>query len=231
MFRADFKYVVESQYSDRDTITIVRAVELIKCIGCDYKATWEYLDSIYGDPRFIADTITQDISKFKALQDDEDARFCELVHLVNRSYNTLKEVGMNNNHMLALIEQKRSSDDRKGWARDLERERKEATLENIMKWMTTEMKSRMRASAPLRNQGRTRWNINHVGHEEHEKHKCCKTSTHWVDQCSKIEGMSPENRTKLIRENRACFSCLNKTSKNHKAATVHAHEDASVQAK
>ena len=145
MFRADFKYVVESHYSDRDTITIVRAVELIKCIGCDYKAAWEYLDSIYGDPRFIADTITQDISKFKALQDGEDARFCELVHLVNRSYNTLKEVGMNNNHMLALIEQKMSSDDRKGWARDLERERKEATLENIMKWMTTEMKSRMRA--------------------------------------------------------------------------------------
>ena len=40
-----------------------------------------------------------------------------------------------------------SSDDRKVWARDLEREQKEATLENIMKWMTTEMKSRMRASA------------------------------------------------------------------------------------
>ena len=141
IFRADFKHAVESQYSDRDAITILRAslqgkpLELIKGIGCDYKAAWEYLDSIYGDPRFIADTITQDISKFKALQDGEDARFCELVHLVNRSYNTLKEVGrpndMNNNHMLALIEQKMSSDDRKVWARDLEREKKEATLENI----------------------------------------------------------------------------------------------------
>jgi hypothetical protein len=38
---------------------------------------------------------------------------------------------MNNNHMLALIEQKMSSDDRKVWAGDLEREKKEATLENI----------------------------------------------------------------------------------------------------
>jgi hypothetical protein len=82
--------------------------------------------------------------------------------------------------MLALIEQKMSSDDRKVWARDLEREKKEATLENIMKWMTTEMKSRIRASAPLRNQGRTRWNVNNVGYEEHERHQCwlCKTSTH-----------------------------------------------------
>ncbi|CAB4033921.1 Hypothetical predicted protein [Paramuricea clavata] len=132
IFRADFKHV-ESQYSERDAITILRAslqgkqLELIKGIGCDYKAAWVYLDSIYGDPRFIADSITQDISKFKALQDGEDARFCELVHLVNRSYNTLKEVGrpnnMNNNHMLALIEQKMSSDDAR-FGHEISKERK-----------------------------------------------------------------------------------------------------------
>ena len=202
VFRSDFKNVVESRYTERDAITILRAslegkpLELIKGIGCDYKAAWDYLDSIYGDPRFIADTITQDISKFKALQDGEDGRFCELVHLVNRSYNTLKEVGrpndMNNNHMLALIEQKMSSDDRKVWARDLERDKKEATLENIMTWMTTEMKSRMRATAPLRNQGKSKWNVNHLGHDEYERHKCwlCKTSTHWVDQCAKLQAMT-----------------------------------------
>jgi hypothetical protein len=56
IFRADFKHVVESQYSDRDAITILRSslqgkpLELIKGIECDYKAAWEYLDSIYGDP-------------------------------------------------------------------------------------------------------------------------------------------------------------------------------------
>ena len=49
-------------------------------------------------------------SKFKPVKDGEDARFCDLVHLVKQSFNTLKEVGresdMNNNHMLAIIEQK-----------------------------------------------------------------------------------------------------------------------------
>ena len=85
VFRADFKHVVESRYSERDAKTILRVslegkpLELIKGIGCDYKAAWVYLDSIYGDPRLIADTITQDISKFKVLQDGEDGRFCELV--------------------------------------------------------------------------------------------------------------------------------------------------------
>jgi len=54
------------------------------------------LDAIYGDPRYVSDTIIQDISKFKALQQGEDGRLCDLVHLVNRSYNTLKEVGTQN---------------------------------------------------------------------------------------------------------------------------------------
>lgn len=78
---------------ERDAITLLRAnlhgkpLELIKGIGQDYDAAWEYLESIYGDLRFVADTITQDIARFK-----EDACFCDLVHLVRRSFNTLTEV-------------------------------------------------------------------------------------------------------------------------------------------
>jgi len=112
IFRADFKHLIESRYTKRDSITLLRTclkekpLELIKGIGSDYDAAWEYLDSIYGDPRFVSDTITQDIVKFKALEEGEDARFCDLVHLVRRCYNTLKEVGlpsdMDNSHMLSI---------------------------------------------------------------------------------------------------------------------------------
>ena len=45
---------------------------------------------------------------FKALSEGEDARFCDLVRLVRRGYNTLKEVvipsDMNNSDMLSIIE-------------------------------------------------------------------------------------------------------------------------------
>ncbi|PFX16886.1 hypothetical protein AWC38_SpisGene18824 [Stylophora pistillata] len=148
------------EYLHRDAITFLRSclkgkpLDLIKGIGTDYKAAWEYLDTIYGDARFVSDTITQDIVKFRAMQNGEDARFCDLVYLVNRCYNTLREVGvpgdMNNNHMLSVIEQKMCGDDRKIRARDLEREGKAATLKGLMEWMTVEMKSRVRATAPLR---------------------------------------------------------------------------------
>ena len=80
-----------------------KPLKLIEGIGSNYDAAWQYLDSIYGDVRHVSDTVTQDIAQFKALQEEDDARFCDLVHLVKRSYNTLKEVGvpsdMDNSHM------------------------------------------------------------------------------------------------------------------------------------
>jgi hypothetical protein len=99
IFKADFKHIVEARYGKRDAITILRSslqgkpLDMIKGIGHDYDAAWDYLDSVYGDPRFVADIITQDISRFKPIKESEDSRFCDLVHLVRRSFNTLKEVG------------------------------------------------------------------------------------------------------------------------------------------
>ena len=110
IFRADFRHAVDSRFSKRDAISLLRTslsgrpLELMKGIGSDYDAAWEHLDAIYGDPRFIADTVTHDISKFKPFREDEDSRFCELAQLVRRSYNTLKEVNrqfdMDKNHMM-----------------------------------------------------------------------------------------------------------------------------------
>lgn len=225
IFRADFKHAIESRYAKRDAITLLRTclkdkpLELIKGIGSDYDAAWEYLDSIYGDPRFVADTITQDIVKFKPLSDGEDARFCDLVHLVRRCYNTLKEVGipndMDNSHMLSIIEQKMCPDDRKVWSRDLEREAKSATLNNLINWMTIEMKSRMRATAPVRS-GSNRRQVNTVYGEAEVggkiRHKCwfCSNSNHWPDQCERFAAKSVDDRISAAKTNHACFSCLKK---------------------
>ena len=63
IFEADFKHAIELKYSTRDAITFLRTclqgepLEFIKGIGADYTAAWQYLDSIYGDPRVVSDTI------------------------------------------------------------------------------------------------------------------------------------------------------------------------------
>ena len=35
-----------------------KPLELVKGIGSNYDAVWSYLDSVYGDPRYIADVVT-----------------------------------------------------------------------------------------------------------------------------------------------------------------------------
>ncbi|CAB3988477.1 Hypothetical predicted protein [Paramuricea clavata] len=95
---------------------------------------------------------------------------------------------MDNSHMLSIIEKKMCADDRKVWSRDLEKDKKTASLHGLMTWMNVEMKFRMRASAPLRTTNKH--SINHLkqfqgGEDQFSNHRCwlCKTSSHWVDQC------------------------------------------------
>ena len=171
----------------------------------------------------MSDTVTQDIVQFKALQEGEDARFCDLVHLVKRCYNTLKEVGlpsdMNNSHMLSIIEQKMCADDRKVWARDLEREKKPAILEALMNWMNVEMKSRMRATAPIRVGSSGRRPVHHFRSDSDKPvwHKCwlCKTSSHLPDQCPKFISLSIDDRIATAKANHLCFSCLKRAGRGH----------------
>ena len=72
--------------------------------------------------------------------------------------------------MLSIIEQKMCMDDRKVWSRDLEKSNKLAMLVGLMTWMTAEMKSRMRATAPLRT-GSSSHTIHHVAVESRGENK------------------------------------------------------------
>ena len=125
---------------------------------------------------------------------------------------------MDNNHILSLIEQKMCVEDRKIWAREVEKEKSLASLQGLMSWIETEMKSRMRATAPLRSAGPGTRHINQLLAGKSPKCWVCDTSTHWVDQCERFKSMSPEERLKTVRENHACFSCLKKAGRDHRAS-------------
>ncbi|XP_063959833.1 uncharacterized protein LOC129259266 [Lytechinus pictus] len=233
-FKSDFKHLVDSRYSKRDAITILRSsllgkpLDLIRGLGNDYDSAWSHLDNIYGDPRLVADAIVYDLGKFRPLKDGEDGRFCDLVHLIRRSYNSLQEVGrandMDNNHMLSLIERKLSSDDRKLWLRFIDRERTDASLHALLYWMELELKTRIRASAPLRDSRSS--TIGHISQDDGSNErkpdfKCwlCETSDHWIDQCKKVLSKTQEERYQLMKDNRACFSCLKRAGKDHNMKT------------
>ncbi|KAJ8032343.1 hypothetical protein HOLleu_25850 [Holothuria leucospilota] len=174
--------------------------------------------------------IINDLNKFKVLKDGEDSRFCELVHLIRLSFNTLKEIGLpqdmdNSQMLLALIERKLNGDDKKVWFRYLEMENKQATLAMLIDWLTIEMKSWMRATAPVRcDSNKSGYAVHYAGNGNTEAvkpfHKCwiCETSTHWVDECKKLVAMSYSQRMEKIKDNHARFCSLKKAGKSHRMA-------------
>ncbi|XP_071509125.1 uncharacterized protein [Diadema antillarum] len=234
IFKADFKHVVHNQYSGRDALMVLRscltgkALRHIRGIGQDYEAAWSQLDLIYGDPRMVADAILNDISRFKPLKGGEDERFCDFVNLVRRSYHTLNEVGrdndINNSHMLAVIERKLNEDDRRLWFRRQDEETSQ-TLESLLKWMESEMRARMRSSAPVRNEARSRMPVSQVSASIPAKvseFRCwmCKTKDgHWTDQCREFISKPQQERLKLVKDNHACFSCLKQAGREHRMST------------
>ena len=163
IFKADFQHAVQSRCSERDAITILRSclgpepVKLIEGIVSDLEAAWMYLDQNYGDPRVVSDTVTSDLEKFKAIQVGEDHRFYDLVNLVRRSYNILREVqrpqDIDNTHVIALIERKMTKDDLKVWARHIYLQKLEPSMANLLSWMEDEMTARLRSGASIRKGG------------------------------------------------------------------------------
>ena len=166
---------------------------------------------------------------------------------MRRSFNTLKEIGrtndMDNSNMLAMIERKMSVDDRKVWFRFQESTKDPVSLQMLLSWMSGEMKTRMRASAPLRSDSR-HVTVGHMSQfkdeqpssdakfqQRYQQNRCwiCKADDHWVDQCKKLIGKTAPERLKFIQENHACFSCLKKASRNHHMSTCRRRRQCSEQ--
>ena len=125
--------------------------------------------------------------------------------------------------MLSIIAQKMCPDDRKVWSRDLERGGERATLQKLMDWMTVEMKSRIRATAPIRTGSSSQRLVYHLTADSDRDNKppwckcwLCHNSEHWPDQCHKFAGLSIDDRIKTAIRNHACFGCLKKASREHR---------------
>ena len=239
IFKTDFLRL-SSSYSERDAITLLRSclegkpAENLRGVS-DYQAAWKFLDAVYGDARFLADAVINDISSFRSLKEGEDSRFCELTQLILRSYNTLKDVGratdIDNPQMLAVIEKKLHLDDKKAWFRHLNMlQNTEPSVSLLIDWMTGEMTARIRATAPLRSSSNSSSSkpkaaVHHVKSSSSSSrpsfNKCwlCASSTHWIDQCKKLISMTQPERLQKVKEGHACFSCLKKAGRDHRSST------------
>ena len=100
-----------------------------------------------------------------------------------------------------------------------------------MTWLTVELKSRIRAAAPIRSNiaGANKSSVSHFAVAENKKGSfftcwLCKSSIHWIDQCHEFKVMSPDERMKAVKDNHACFSCLKKAGRAHNSSNCSRRE-------
>ncbi|CAM1296449.1 Uncharacterised protein r2_g576 [Pycnogonum litorale] len=211
----------------------------IRGIGMDCKLMWQELDSTYGNARQTSDAILADIEKFKELRTGESKRFIDFVNLIRTSYHILKQIGrpsdIDNNAMLSRIEQKLTYEAKLEWARHLDRnDIDNPTLLDLQEWLSSEKRTQIRIGAAIRSVGSGRINqmsgikentnwVNRSSYTENKSTnvKCwmCQTDSHWPDQCSNFNSLTPENRWEKLKKEQACFSCLKKAGRSHNIAT------------
>lgn len=78
---------------------------------------------------------------------------------------------------------------------DFRKSGKEATIENLIAWMMTETKTKMRATATLESIGNVK-----VEFSENSP-KCWACNYHFVDQCRKFFSMSPKEPSRERQSN------------------------------
>lgn len=88
---------------------------MIEGIRSDLKLAWKYFDQNYGNARVVSDSVSSDLERFIVIRPGEDQCFYDLVNLMQRSYDILKEVKrkqvIDNTQVLSLIERKMMKDD------------------------------------------------------------------------------------------------------------------------
>ena len=161
----------------------------------------------------VSDTVTLDLERFRVSQLGEDHRFCDLVNLVRRSYNILKEVKRKQDiditHVISLIERKMTKDDLRVWARHLNSQKIEPSMENLLEWIEEEMTARILSGATISKTSSLRLAVQAFGTEDEKSgevrsKKCyvCKED-HYVDECKRFIDMSPHERWKIVKDQSA----------------------------
>ncbi|KAJ8019123.1 hypothetical protein HOLleu_42503 [Holothuria leucospilota] len=219
-FKDDFRHMIDQLYEPRDAVSILRTsltgrpLEMLRGIGTDYNACWEYLDMTYGNPRVISDAVTQDITKFRPLKEGEDARFSELAHLMTPG-------------------------DRKVWTRHLQQS-EEASLKDVLNFVTDEMKGRMRATASVRSTADRHGKVNlsqqrksnqNNRERDNQWKKCwgCGSKDHWPDQCERIQELTVADRLKQAKDCHVSFSCLKIAGKGHSMKTCRKRKECTIE--
>eukprot|EP00794_Sanderia_malayensis_P021205 gene21205-23287_t len=208
-------------------------LNIVKNVDDDLDEMWKRLDEKYGRTSKLADVVMFDIKRLRVVKEGDDRRFIELVETVEKGYRDLLRVGIereiSNTSTVSIIEEKLPRDIRREWSREVNKANSKVEESNKFPYLLEfllEQKQIIEYKSMSFRAGATtvRGYANYIGEndennvvgnhdkmtQQRQRFQCWIDSTnrHTIDDCKVYLGKQPEDRVKILRENRACFSCL-----------------------
>ena len=190
---------------------------------------WERLDQRFGNKSRLVDTILAEVKSIEHCNND-DSLTLNMIKVIERCYNELKatkrEYEMNNTTIISMIEEKMPEEMSTEWIKlitkkDANHEEKFTLLKTLLdEWRgrieykvanlrTTSTDPSQESPVLLGNA------TNHHTNARRQQSSCWIHTTngngdHPIWRCRTFQNKSVDERIALVRENRACFKCLEK---------------------
>ena len=236
-FKDDFMKQVMPQMQNTESAAYAlrsclgkKELDVVKGLEDDVEDMWQRLDEEYGDPATVADTIVNEIKRFTPIADGDKKKFLDFVAVIEGGHRDLKRLSMEREitttSSVSIIEKRLPPRERERWAELVCRKDSKVDRTNKFPHLLEFLLEKRRAikydEAELRdNKDVTtrKATIHHAYRPERkdepppgtEKTYRCwihNSNSHDIAECRHFLSMTSEDKLKMVKENRACWSCL-----------------------
>ena len=227
-FKKDFLKHIKHRYSPNEEAIALKSYlsseikEDVCSLGDDAAKIWEHLDSKYGDPCKLVDSIMADVKNISKCSDDSPSEILSMINTIERAERDLRALDMqqeiSNSTIVSLIEQtlpKSIEDDwldvvtGSGEEADAIRKNKFPELLKVLQKHKKKIEYKM---SDIRNTDMLSGGV-------HNAFGTVKRSTCWIHpesyhqiwKCNTFERKPIEEKLELIRSKKACHICLDTT--------------------
>ena len=206
------------------------ATDIVKGVEDNIQEMWKRLDEKYGDPAKLADAIMNTIQGIRTIREGENKRFIELVDAVEEGYNDLKRLGLEREitttSSVSIIERKLPVEIRKEWAKLVSAENstvdKTDKFPSLLNFLLSQKRAIEYNTAELRitNNPAAKGSAHYInksvskgGENSRSQYSKClfhNQADHWTSDCKLYLSKPTEEKIKMLKEKKACWSCLRK---------------------
>ena len=226
-FKSDFtrQVVPEVQndytaaYALKSCLGIVR-LDIIRNVDDDLAEMWRRLDDEFGKASKLTDVIMKDIKKMRPVKDNDDKYFLELINTIERGFRDLSrmkiEHEMSNSIAVSLIEEKLPKTIRREWARKVNKTGSKVSDKNkfpsLLEFLLEQKRIIQYDSTGAAAHHIDVLDINDTSDNKLkiEQQKCVihGTTSHFTSDCKSFLALNPDEKIKVVKENKLCYSCL-----------------------